>query len=349
MIASAVGVLLLGQESLAVRADRLASDFMKDHTVAGLTAAVVVEGKLVCNVAMGIAERKGSKPVTPDTLMRLGSVSKPITALAALLLVEQGKLTLDAPLNPRLPEWPKDRPAVTLKQLLTHTGGIRHYLGSADPTGLQFKAYTTSEAISLFAKDGQAAPPGSRQSYSTHAFTLVARAIETASGESFVRFLRKHVFGAPASVLDCEVLADDKPNRSGLFEASGKQLTPYPKREDNSWKYGGGGMEATARGLAMWADRVRSGKVLQDGTLDLMWSVQKLEVENKDGYGLGWRVEGDVVSHGGAQQGCRAFLMVDRKRKMTVAVLTNTSGAHQPGKLARDLAALVGSDKSSVR
>lgn len=349
MVAAALGFLLLGQESLAVRASRLASGFMKDHTVAGLTAAVVVDGRIVCDVAIGIAEKKGSKPVTSDSLMRLGSVSKPITAVAALLLVEQGRLSLDAPLNPRFPEWPKDRPAVTLKQLLTHTGGIRHYLGPSDPTALQFKTYTTSEAIALFAKDGQAAPPGTRQSYSTHAFTLVARAIETASGESFVPYLRKHVFGAPTSVLDCEVLAEEKLNRSDLFEASGTQLTTYSKREDNSWKYGGGGMEATARGLAMWADRVRAGKVLQDGTLDLMWSVQKLEVENKGGYGLGWRVEGDVVSHGGAQQGCRAFLMVDRKRKMTVAVLTNTSGAHQPGKLARDLAALVDSAKSSVR
>lgn len=325
-----------GERAAQVRS--LSEAFVKENSVAGVSVAVVVDGKLVAAQGAGFADREAKKPVAPTTLFRLGSISKPVTAVGVMKLVESGKLSLDDSVEAGVPEWPKGRPALTLAQALSHTGGVRHYkpLGP-DPTGESFTTYTTAEAVKLFGSDPLLFEPGTKESYSTHAYTLLARAIETASGASFVPFMRKNVFRAE---LDCEVLAESKPQRSALYTATSDGLRREPKREDNSWKYGGGGMEATARGLALWGDSVRAGKLLKQTSLEQMWTPAKLKDGKVLQYGLGWRIDGQVVGHSGAQQGCRTSMTIDRERKLTVVVLTNTSGRHAPSQLGERIAAL---------
>jgi serine beta-lactamase-like protein LACTB len=330
---------LLAQDSRPSACRALAEKYLADTGVVGLAAAIVRDGTLELTIEAGLADREGKKKVEPTTLFRLGSVSKPVTAVGAMKLVEGGKLTLDQTVAELVPEWPKEHPKVTLRQLLSHTGGVRHYRPfGGDPTGGVFKHYTTAEAVALFAKDPLVFPPGTKESYSTHAFTLVARAVETASGTDFVACMRKTVFGKE---LDCEVLSDVKPERTRLYTLNGKEAPRLEERhEDNSWKYGGGGMEASARGLAQWADSVRAGKLLDARSLESMWTGAVLDDGKKLKYGLGWRLDGAVVSHGGAQQGCKTALIVDRARKLAVVVLTNTGGNHAPDGLARGLAEL---------
>ncbi len=339
-----IGHLLLlafaPQQAMTVRAQALADEFVENSRIAGISIAAIQDGEVKFALGSGFANVQAKTPVSPTTLMRLGSVSKPLTAIAALKLVEAGKLDLDKPITTYVPEWPKDKAPLTLRQLLTHTSGVRHYKAGVDPTGATFETYSSAESIGLFAKDDLLYPPGSNQTYSTHAFTIIARAIETASGKDFTGYLRSQIFKSKTSELDCEVAKDLKTARSDLYATLGTALTKFARREDLSWKYGGGGMEATASGLARWGDRLRSGQIVKPTTRDLAWTVATLRVDNKQSYGLGWRVVGDVVSHGGAQQGCRSHFMIDRKKKLTIVVLTNTSGTHAPAQLADRLAAL---------
>ena len=326
------------QDSRTKQAQALADKFVSENSVVGASIAVVRDGKLELAIGAGFADRETKKPVLPTTLIRLGSISKPVTAVGVMKLVEAGKLSLTDTLESRVPEWPKGRPTVTLAQLLSHTGGVRHYkpLGG-DTTGQSYTHSTTAEAVKLFAGDPLLFDPGTKESYSTHAYTLIARMIETAGKTDFVSFMRKSVF---RNELDCEILSETKPSRSQLYTALSDSIRLETKREDNSWKYGGGGMEATARGLALWADNLRAGKTLSQKSMDQMWTPAKLNDGKVLQYGLGWRIDGQVVSHSGAQQGCRTSMTIDRERKLTVVVLTNTSGRHAPGQLGTSIAAL---------
>lgn len=332
---TALACLLLLQQTPAAIGQRLADEYVSSNRVVGVAASVVVDGRRAFSIYAGYADRELPRPVSESTLFRLGSVSKSVTAVGAMKLVEEGKLSLADTLD-TLAEWPKGRPRVRLDQLLSHTGGVRHYL-PGDQTGQVFQTYTTSQAIGLFSGSKLLFEPGTKESYSTHAYTLVARMIESASGQSFTGFMRRQVF-VPG--LDCELLAEPKAARTSLYSLTPNAVSKAERREDNSWKYAGGGMEATSNALADWADRVRAERIIGKTSLDRMWTPTVLKDGTATGYGLGWRIAGPIVSHGGAQQGCRSFLLVDREKKISVAVLTNTDGRHDPSILARELADL---------
>lgn len=333
-----LGGLACAQAGKQEQAQALADKYVSENSVVGASIAVVRDGKLELAIGAGFADREAKRKVLATTLFRLGSISKPVTAVGVMKLVEAGVLKLTDRLEPLVPEWPKGRPPVTLAHLLSHTSGVRHYkpLGP-DPTGRSFTKYTTAQAVSLFADDPLLFEPGSKESYSTHGYTLVARMIERAATVDFVTFMRRSVF---SNELDFEVSTEAKSQRSQLYGLQGDSIRLEAKREDNSWKYAGGGMEATARGLALWADRVRAGKTLTQKSLYRMWTPATLNDGTELKYGLGWGVNGRVVGHTGAQQGCRSSMTVDRSRKLTVVVLTNTSGRHSPAQLGAAIAAL---------
>jgi CubicO group peptidase (beta-lactamase class C family) len=103
------------------------SRFMSANSVPGIAASAVVNGEEVWSEGFGMADLENSVPVTPQTLFRLASISKPITATAAMQLWEQGKLDIEAPIQKYCPAFPQKESPLTTRQLMAHMGGIRHY------------------------------------------------------------------------------------------------------------------------------------------------------------------------------------------------------------------------------
>lgn len=319
-------------------ADDVGTQLTTNHKVVGACIAVWRNGKPLHECGYGYADRESKKPATADTLFRLASVSKPITAIAALHLVEQGKIKLDADARKWIPEYPEDRPRITLRQLLSHTAGIRHYFerGVPDPTKATYTSMTTSEAIGLFINDAPIAKPGEKYSYSTHAYTLVARAIELSSKKSFSAFVRAYLKPLAGGALDCEVSADEKASRSEIYEFRNDSVRRCERREDNSWKFGGGGLEASGSGLAQLLNKLLYGKILKPNYVKEMWSQAKLTNRSKTGYGLGWGIgSGGLMTHTGSQQGARSCILVDPSRRLIVVILCNTSGVLDNGELSK--------------
>lgn len=307
----------------------IVSEYMSRQPVVGVSVAVMQGGKLVFGEGFGWENREEGREATANTRFRLASVSKPITATGVMKLVEEGKLDLDADIRTYVPEWPQKPHKVTLRQILTHSSGIRHYTGGNE--GSFSEHVSTSEAVKLFAGSDLLFEPWTDVSYSTHAFTVAARAIETASGMNFGDYMRANVW-SPTGVTDLglEDLTRPKPaNRSQIYRlVAGTATAPYALYQDNSWKYGGGGMESSAISLVQWANGVMEGKVLKPETTRQMLTPQ--EVGNgARGYALGWAVKSESplqVSHGGSQQGSRTHLFIDLETQTVVAVLSNTSG-----------------------
>jgi CubicO group peptidase (beta-lactamase class C family) len=300
-------------------------DFRKTKDVVGLSVAVLEDGQVVFDEGFGQRDREAKLAAEASTLYRLASVSKPVTAALAMRLVERGKLDLDTGVAKYVDDLQPKIGALTLRQLLSHTSGVRHYAQGREDNGTAHR--TTKEALALFTGDPLLFEPGTKYSYSTHAFTLVAAAIEGASKEDFVAHLRRELKDV-APALDCEVASDVKPNRSALYARGAAGVQRAEPREDNSWKYGGGGMESTARDLARFAQAVLDAKLVSAASRDALWARTKLNDGSLTDYGLGWGLsaDGKRASHTGAQQGASSSLTVLREQHTVIVILCNTEG-----------------------
>jgi serine beta-lactamase-like protein LACTB len=317
----------------------LATRFRAEQGVVGLRVAVLEDGELVYHGGLGFADREQQLPTTPQTLFRLGSISKPVTAAIAMQLVEQGKLDLDKDLRAYSPELEGKLAPLTLRQVLSHTSGIRHYApGRIDNST---KLRTTREALELFVDDQLLFEPGAKYSYSTHAYTLAAHVLESASKQPFERLVRERVAKRGAPSLDCEKLRDDKPQRTKLYnKVAGGEPALQAIPEDNSWKYAGGGMEATVLDLARFGHLMLDDKLVTRASRERMWAPTTLADGTTSDYGLGWGLDAKRgrVSHSGSQQGCHCALVLDVEKRRVVAVMMNTLGGGAP-KLADQLMA----------
>src|SRR5437899_2708143 len=165
--------------------------------IPGVQVAVAVNGKLVWSEGFGYADAERKKPVTRETQFRIGSVSKPLTATAVALLYEQGKVDLDAPVQRYVPSFPDKGYPITTRQLAGHLAGIRHYKDQEFFLNRRFA--TVLDGLAIFQDDSLLFPPGTRFSYSSYGWNLVAAVVEGASGDDFLHYMSTHVF-RPKSV-----------------------------------------------------------------------------------------------------------------------------------------------------
>ncbi len=312
---------------------KVLDDYVAANRVVGASVAVLKDDGVLFAAGAGFQDREQKLAAGPETVYRLGSISKPVTAVAAMQMVEAGKISLFSYVGVHVPEWPDKKAHITLRHLLTHTSGIRHYI--ATKRDVYFEPFTVTRSLDVFKGDDLLFKPGERVSYSTHAFSLVARMVETASGEEFAAYVSKRVAGpADAPSLSLEDRSKPNANRSQLYDWVGNG---DPMRavfiENISWKSGGGGMESSAPDLARFGRAVLTNKLLASQTTDFMF--QKQVVDGLDtGRGIGWDLDSaGNPEHGGAQQGCRALMKIDKATRTVFVVMTNTGGSHPIGQL----------------
>ena len=323
--------------------------FMAANKVPGLAAAVVENGALEWSAGFGSADLENAVPATASTLFRLGSVSKPMTAVAAMQLWERGKLDLDAPVQKYCPSFPvKDQP-VTTRQLLGHLGGVRHYRSDTpdDPEVANTKHFEDpiQGGLGFFANDPLVEKPGTKFHYSTQGFTLIGCAIQGASGRPYTDFMRENVF-LPAGM--ARTGPDEQfaviPGRTRFYSKEKEGGVRNANFLDSSYKIPGGGLIASADDVARFEEAMLGDKLVKRSTRDLMWASQKTADGAETDYGYGFRTNKVAglpsAGHGGGQAGTStAFLLVPGERA-GVVVLTNMDDLDAAG-LARELMEIV--------
>lgn len=322
------------------------TETMAAQKIPGLSVAVVTKGQLRWSSGYGQADLENAVPATAETAYRLASVSKPITAVAALQLHEQGKLDLDAPVQRYVPTFPQKPWPVTTRALLAHLAGIRHY-GEGEFESTRHYASLT-EALAIFQDDPLAHEPGTAYLYSTYGFTLVGTVIEAVAGAPFGEHLRKAVF-EPAGMTGARV--DDVfeiiPHRARGYRKGPGGVLQNSGLADTSYKVPGGGLCATAPDLARFVVAVWNGTLLRPETRRLMFAVQKTRGGRSTGYGLGWAVTMGrrgrrEVFHRGDQQQVTSLLYTQPERGVGVALFANLEGVATPiFSLARQIAEIV--------
>lgn len=310
----------------AAKLQEAVTQMMKQNQMSGLSVAVAHKGQVAWCKEFGKADLENDVPVTRATKFRLASVSKPVTAVAVLRLVEKGKIDLDASVRKYVPGFPEKPWPITIRHLLCHTSGIRHYRPGESDSTRHYASMTQS--LDIFKNDDLLFEPGTKMGYSTYGYTLLGCVIESASGKSYMDCLREEVL-EPAGMVN--TYADDVfaiiPNRARGYARTGAGQFRNAGLIDASYKIPGGGLLAPAEDVAKFALALQNGKLLQDKTVAQMVTRQKLKDGKEIDNGLGWRVDATgALAHGGAQQGASTFLLVDSPNKAAVALMSNAEG-----------------------
>ncbi|MBS1852175.1 MAG: beta-lactamase family protein [Acidobacteria bacterium] len=323
--------------------DKSVTQFMSARNVPGVSVAIVKDRKLVWANGYGLADLENFVPVTTETVFRLASVSKPITATAILQLFERSKINLDVPVQKYCPAFPEKQWPVTTRQVLAHYGGIRHYDGNEMDSTRRYESMT--ESLQIFAKDPLLARPGTKYNYSTYGYTLLGCVLEGASGESYMEFVQRNIL-TPAGMARTEV--DDQRkiirNRAQGYEKDKNGELHNAGLADTSYKIPGGGLVATASDLARFELALESDTLLKPATREMMWTPYRDLNGTASDYGLGWgigQLQGfRTVGHSGGQQRVSTAILLAPERNAAVVVLTNLEGANAMD-LAKELLAQV--------
>lgn len=304
-------------------------------------------GEILLNQSYGSANLEHGVLNIPQTKFRIGSVTKPFTAISILKLQEQGFLDVHSSISAYVPEYPNGN-QITVHQLLTHTAGIPHFIGSDSPDAEQKKhlKVTLDELISWFSDKPLQFTPGDRYQYTNSGYVLLAKIIEAASGQSYADYLRHQIL-EPAGMMDSGYDRDEfiLPHRASgyIITETGYQNAPF---WDMSQPNGAGAMYSTTEDLYKLDRVLYTEKVLNENSKQAMFSpIARMGLrEPKEYYGYGWCIDThfgrDRQMHYGAIDGFRAIVSRYPAEQMVVIALSNV-GEVSIERIANDLAAIV--------
>lgn len=315
--------------------DYIKAEMQKRH-IPGLSLAVVQDGKIIKVEGYGLANVELEVPARPDTVYKIGSVSKQLIATGILLLVQDGKVSLDDRLSTFLDGAPDTWKGITVHHLLTHTSGLVREAPGFDPLKIQADAEVIKTAYPLPLRFA----PGEKWEYCNVGYFSLAEIIRKVSGKPWAEFLRERLF-LPLDMTVTRTTTMDDIVRHRANGYSWKE-----NRLENASVFlavrPSGAFISNVLDLAKWDAALYSDKVLKRSIREQMWSPVKLSSGATHPYGFGWElatVAGHkLVQHGGSLPGFRAQISRFVDDKLTVIVLTNGDDANR-GVFARNIAA----------
>lgn len=321
----------LNLERITAKTDSIVNIHLSPGIIPGMSVAIARDGKIVFSRGYGEADVEMGVAAGPETIYRIGSITKQFTAAAIMRLVEAGEITLDDPLTKFLPDYPTQGQKVTVRHLLTHTSGIRN-ITSIDRGYLQreFRLdLTDEELLDLFAGLPFNFEPGTQYSYTNSGYLLLGMIIEKVTGKSYPEYI-EHELLEPLGLnhtLYCEnsrVIA----NRAEGYSYEEDKLI-NSRYLSMRIPGGAGALCSTVGDLVRWTHLLHGGQVVSPTSLQQMTDSTTLATGERISYGFGLDVgkifSHPVVQHGGGISGFSGMLTHYPDDGLTLAVLTNTS------------------------
>ncbi len=313
------------------------------------TGSVLVarDGKILFSKAYGLANQEFDIPNTLSTKFRLGSITKQFTAASILLLQERGKLSVQDPISKYIENCPEAWKPVTIHHLLTHTSGIPSYTDVKSPEEfrqMSLQRVTPTNFVDSFKNKSLDFPVGEKMKYNNSGYFMLGHIIEKISGQSYETFVRENIF-KPLKLENTGYDTHDKILKlraTGYSEVNGKIVNS--DYLDMSIPYAAGSLYSTVGDLFAWNEALFSDKLLSEKSRIAMMTPDK----NNYAYGLNVNKLNNraIVLHTGGINGFATVLLRLPEEKVTIAVLRNADfGKPDPGKIGRDLAAILLGDK----
>jgi CubicO group peptidase (beta-lactamase class C family) len=262
-------------------------------------------GRVIYENGFGKADVKNNIPFTPAAPCYLASLTKQFTAMAVMMLAEQGKLSYSDTLSKYFPEFPPYAQKITIRHLLNHTSGIPDYVR----LGLEHPGLTNKEVLDALVKqDSLDFLPGEQFEYSNSGYVLLAMIIEKASGKPYHVFLKQNIFG-PLEMSSTTVYDESKPS----IEGRARGYSRFGDDDDYTLlTHGEGGIYSTVEDLSKWDQTLYTEKLVKKSTLDEAFTPAKLNDGSTAGYGFGWGIgkykDEPTTSHAGRFGGFNTYI-----------------------------------------
>ena len=302
--------------------------YLKKKQIPGCAVVVRHEGKVVLLEGYGIANLEHGVPVTPQTVFQSGSMGKQFTAMAVIMLVEEGKLSLDDRVSKHL-SVPSKWSRITVRHLLTHTSGLGDY---PEDFSLQ-KNYTEDELLKMVAAQPLGFAPGEKWNYSNLGYVTLGILIHKVTGAFYGEFLEKRIFG-PLGMKNTRIIneADIIPNRAAGYELKNGSLKNQEWVAPTLNTTADGSLYLTAEDMAKWDEALETKQLISAAGFEKMWTPATLNDGSEAEYGFGWNIGKNqaghrLLEHGGAWQGFATYIGRHPDDHLSVAVFCNRAGA----------------------
>lgn len=336
-----IAALILGPVTAQTPTPQIDQAIAEQVKAKGFSGSVLVArgGKVILEKGYGMANVELGVPNTPDTIFRLGSITKQFTATAILQLEEQGKLSVNDAACKYIADCPAAWKPITIHQLLSHTSGIASYTNDSkfmEPRVMRVPL-TPLEILMLSKDKPLDFQPGEGFKYDNSGYIFLGIIIEKVSGEKYADYLRKHIFDP----LDMHESGYDDTrsilkNRAAGYSNRNGQLR-NADYIDMTLPYAAGSLYSNVRDLYRWDRALYTDKVLSKASRDKMWTPVK------NNYAYGWFINTrgrKQVSHGGGINGFSTAILRYPDDDAVVIVLSNTDSAN-PSAIAIQLAGLL--------
>lgn len=324
--------------------DQVVAEWLSSTGAPSASIAIVQDGRLAYAKGYGAARLNPTVPSTAASRYAIDSLSKEFTAAAILVLAERGELSLDDPIAKWIPGL-KAAAAVTLRQLLTHTGGIRDFWPQDFVTPEMTRPTTASAIIDEWVRRPLDFEPGTDWQYSNTGYVLAGTVVEKVSGMPLFEFLRRHVFEPlhMGRVTEYSAGPSDKSDAEGYTRYGLGPAIRAPK-EGAGWLFGAAGLAMQPSDLALWDVSLMDRSLLSAESYKAEFQPIVLKDGRAHDYGLGLDVESSRgrlrIGHSGAGSGFLADNRVWPQDRSAIVVLTNNDWA-DPGDLSDRIAYVV--------
>jgi D-alanyl-D-alanine carboxypeptidase len=327
-------------QTTRLEVDQYVQGQLAEQRIPGISLVVVQDGQVIYAKGYGYASLEGALPVKPEDRFDIGSITKSFTATAVMLLVEEGKLSLDDKLG-KFMEVPSEWSAITIRHLLGHTSGLPRDIDAAFKAALDANQVNDEEAtLARYKAYPLRWAPGTQYGYSNVGYGIVGILIHKVTGRPYFEFLTERIF-TPLGMSSVRQIA---PNRTSAGGANGYALennrrvpTALNAAHLVYLSAASSGIEVSAMDMAKWDAALYTERILKKPTLELMWTNYGL-VQAANGtdpdiyYGLGWQLrtqDGNRwVYHSGGMPGHVTDFMRYPQHKLTVMALTNLDADH---------------------
>jgi CubicO group peptidase (beta-lactamase class C family) len=329
-------------QNLAAEIDQLMQkNYTSDAT--GATILVMKDGEKVLRKAYGKANLELDIDMTPENVFEIGSITKQFTAVGILMLLEEGKLSLDDDITKYIPDYPTHNNKITIHHLLTHTSGIKSYTSIPSLREFARKDLSVTELIDAFKNEPMDFKPNEEFRYNNSGYVLLGYIIEKITGKPYEEFVQKRFF--------------DKLKMKNTYYGSQSKIiknraSGYQQRDDNyvnaayismTIPYAAGSLMSTVDDLYIWNTAIRKHKLISKETTQKAFTNYTLNNGNNINYGYGWFTtkikDVPMIEHGGGIFGFTSQGVYVPSENVYVIILTNCD-CNSPSDIAYQVAAM---------
>jgi len=324
-----LSVVAVKAQSLETTVDQLLSEqYAAGHP--GATALIAKDGKIIYRKAFGTANLELDIPMKPENVFELGSITKQFTSVSILMLMEQGKLSLQDDITKFIPDYPTQGKKISIHQLLNHTSGIKSYTAMESFRKIARTDLTPAEIIDIFKNEPMDFDPGEKYAYNNSGYNILGHIIEVVSGMSYGDFVEKHIFqklgmknshyGSMSKIIK---------NRASGYQPTdnGYRIAEYLSL---TLPYAAGSLMSCVDDMFLWSQAIHNNTLISEKSKQLAFTNGTLNNGSPIYYGYGFTVNeiGGVptIEHGGGIFGYETYGVYVPSENVYVIVLTNRNG-----------------------